>query len=53
LNGRSDQRNPDASQSEECFAMTLIVLAFNHSGTEKVLEQRGCPGGVSYYEGDG
>lgn len=51
LNGRAHQRNPDASQPEECFEMTLVVLALDCSGAEEVMKQRGGPGRVLYYEG--
>src|SRR5689334_3089245 len=51
FNGCCNHHNPDASQSDECFAMTLVVLALNHLGAEKVVKQRGCPGGFLYYEG--
>jgi hypothetical protein len=51
LNRRANQHNPDTSQSDECFEMTLIVFALNRSGAEEVMKQRGCLGGVCYYEG--
>ena len=44
LNGRGNEDNPNASQSDECFAMTLIVLALNLSGPEKVMKQRSAAG---------
>jgi hypothetical protein len=51
LNGRAKQDNPCASQPDECFEMTLIVLALNHAGAEEVMKQCGCLGGVFYDEG--
>src|SRR5712671_5020804 len=51
LNGRGNQHNPGASRSDECFEMSFIVLALNHSCAEELMKQRCGSGGVCYYEG--
>src|SRR6185437_1155835 len=51
LNGRANQHNPGACQSDERFDMTVFVLALDRSGAEEVVKERGRPGRVLYYEG--
>jgi hypothetical protein len=51
LHRRANQHNPDASQPDECFRVTVIVHALDHPGAEELVKQRGCPGGVFDDEG--
>ena len=50
LNGRANEHNPSASQSDEGFQMSLIVLTLDRSRAEEIVKQPCCPRGVFYYE---